>query len=311
MIESVKKGKISIIGAGFVGSTILYALMLCDVAKEIVLVNRNKNKAISEIDDIRHGFKFVNDTNIRVGSFLDLADSDVIIIAIGRNRKPGETRLDLAKDNKNIINSVLPDIKKNYTNSIIIVVTNPIDVITKIVSEEMNLDYGKVFGTGCILDSSRLIRVLADYLKCGIDDIRAMVIGEHGDGQVVLWSNVLVDKIPINEYCEDHNILWNDNIVSEIEKKVKNMGASIISNKGHTQFGVATCAADLANAIINDKKILASVSSPMQGEFGINDVCLSYPSIIGAEGIIERKIIQISDGEKEKLKKAAENLLKY
>ena len=117
--------------------------------------------------------------------------------------------------------------------------------------------------------------------------------------------------MPIKEYCEEHNILWNDNIISEIEKKVKNMGASIISNKGHTQFGVATCAADLANAIINDKKILASVSSPMQGEYGINNVCLSYPSIIGAEGIIERKVIQISDSEKQKLLNAAKNLLNY
>lgn len=285
--------------------------MLCDVANEIVLINRNVKKAISEIDDIRHGFKFVGDTNIRIGSFLDVEDSDVIIVAIGRNRKPGETRLDLSNDNKKIIKSMLPDLKQHYKNSVIIVVTNPIDVITKVVIDEMGLSYGKIFGTGCILDSSRLIRILADYLKCNIDDIRAMVVGEHGDGQVVLWSNVLVKKIPINEFCLKNNIIWNEEIVNDIENTVRNMGASIISNKGHTQFGVATCAADLANAIISDKKILASVSSPMQGEFGITDVCLSYPSIIGAEGIVERKVLKITDDEINNIKNAARNLSNY
>lgn len=301
----------TIIGAGYVGSTILYALMLYDIPNEIVLINRNVNKAISEIDDIRHGFKFVGNTVIRVGNFDDISNSDVVVIAIGRNRKPGETRLDLAEDNTRIVKSIIPDLKKYYNNSIIIIVTNPIDIITKIVNDEMNLSYGKVFGTGCILDSSRFVRLLSDYLKCSIEDVRAMVVGEHGDSQVLLWSNVLVNKVRIEEYCKNNNIPWDEGIKELIESRVKNMGASIIKSKGHTQYGVATCTADLVNAVIYDKKILASVSSKMQGEFGINDVCMSYPSIIGENGIIERKVIQPSDSEINNLKLAADKLLKY
>ena len=285
--------------------------MLCDVVNEIVLINRNIDKANSEIDDIRHGFKFVGNTIIRVGSFEDVYNSDVVVIAIGRNRKPGESRLDLAEDNTKIVRSIMPELKKYYNDSIIIIVTNPIDIITKVVNDEMKLSYGKVFGTGCILDSSRFVRLLADYLKCSIEDIRAMVVGEHGDSQVLLWSNVLVDKVSIEEYCKNKNIPWNDNIKDQIELKVKNMGASIIKSKGHTQFGIATCTADLVNAVVYDKKILASVSSEMQGEFGISGVCMSYPSIIGSNGIIERKNVNLSEIEINDLRFAAEKLLNY
>lgn len=285
--------------------------MLCDVANEIVLVNRNVDKAISEINDIRHGFKFVGNTVVRIGNFEDIHNSDVVVMAIGRNRKPGETRLDLAEDNTRIVNSIMPELKEYYNNSTIIIVTNPIDIITKIVNDEMNVSYGKVFGTGCILDSSRFVRLLSDYLKCSIEDVRAMVIGEHGDSQVLLWSNVLVDKLSIEEYCKKRNIIWNDEIKEQIELKVKNMGASIIKSKGHTQYGVATCTADLVNAVIYDKKILASVSSEMQGEFGIKGVCMSYPSIIGGEGVVERKKIQLTDYEIRSLKLSVDKLLRY
>lgn len=296
------KNKVTIVGAGYAGSSIAYALVLCNVANEIVLINRHEEKAQSEIDDIRHGFPFISETNLRVGDYKDCKDSDVIIITAGRNRKVGENRLDLAKDNVEIVKGYIDKIKPYYANSVMIIVTNPIDIITEKVCEWMNAPYGRIFGTGCILDSSRFIRVLSDYFKVSISDVRAMVIGEHGDGQVPLWSQVLIKGQHIKDYCNDNNIIWNDDIKNEIADKVKNMGASIIKQKGRTQYGIATCTADIVNAVLTDKKIVIPVSSPMQGEYNINDVSMSYPCVIGKNGIEERANITISDEEINALK---------
>ena len=306
-----KNKKVTIVGSGYVGSSIAYALVLCDVCDEIVLINRTTEKAISEINDIRHGFPFVGKTKLRIGDYEDCKDSDVIVIATGRNRRPGETRLDLTADNLKIVKENVESIKKYYTNAVIVIVTNPIDVITYKVCEWMNLPYGKIFGTGCILDSSRFVRVLADYFDVDISDIRAMAIGEHGDGQVLLWSLVTICGQSIEEYSKANNVIWNENIKLEIESKIKNMGMSIIAHKGRTQYGIATCAADIVNAIVNDKKIKIPVSSPMQGEFGIKDVALSYPSVIGKSGIEKRLELFISNKELELLKATAEKIRNY
>lgn len=307
-MNNVKK-KITIIGSGYVGSTIAYAMVLCDIVDEIALIDRNFDKAESEINDIRHGFPFVGDTVLRNGSYEDCEDSDIIILAIGRNRKSNESRLDLANDNIIISKEYVDKIKPYYRDNILIVVTNPIDIITQKVTEWLGTKYGRVFGTGCILDSSRFIREIADYLCIDIKDVRGMVIGEHGDSQVHLWSQVRIKGYQLKEYCNNNNVKWNDNIILEIDKKVVNMGAKIIAGKGRTQFGIATCAVDLVNAIIKDKRILVPVSSEMQGEYGIKNVSLSYPSVIGANGILERKKVELDKNELDCFVKSANNLI--
>lgn len=302
------KKKVTIIGAGYAGSSIAYALVLCNVANEIVLINRHIEKAQSEIDDIRHGFPFASAANLRIGDYKDCADSDVIIITVGRNRHVGESRLDLAKDNIEIVKTYVDKIKEYYINAVVLIVTNPIDIITQKVCEWINAPYGKIFGTGCILDSSRFIRVLADYFNVSITDIRAMIIGEHGDSQVPVWSQVLIKGKKVNDYCKENNIEWNDDIKNNISDRVKNMGASIIKQKGRTQYGIATCTADIVNAILTDKRITIPVSSPMQGECGINNVSISYPSIIGENGIENRTIIELANNEIDLLKISAKKV---
>ena len=302
------KKKVTIIGAGYAGSSIAYALVLCNIAKEIVFINRHVEKAQSEIDDIRHGFPFLSETNVRVGDYKDCHDSDIIIITVGRNRRVGENRLDLAKDNVEIVKEYIDKIKPHYHNAVMIIVTNPIDIITQKVCEWMSVPYGKIFGTGCLLDSSRFIRVLADYFNVSINDVRAMVIGEHGDSQVPVWSQVTIKGKNVDKYCEDSGIDWNDSIKKDIADKVKNMGASIIKQKGRTQYGIATCAADIVNAILTDKNITIPVSSPMQGEYGIEGVSISYPSIVGKNGIESRINILLSNTEINNLKLSAEKV---
>ena len=307
--KNIKK-KVTIIGTGYAGSSIAYALFLCNVANEIALINRHVEKAQSEIDDIRHGFPFASSTNLRIGDYKDCADSDVIVITVGRNRRVGENRLDLAKDNVEIVKGYVDKIKEYYNNSVILIVTNPIDVITQKVCEWIDAPYGKIFGTGCLLDSSRFIRVLADYFNVEIGDVRAIIIGEHGDSQVPVWSQVLIKGKKVDDYCKENNIEWNDNIKNEIADKVKNMGASIIKQKGRTQYGIATCTADIINAILTNKRITIPVSSPMQGEYDIEGGSLSYPSLVGRNGIIERVGLKLTIDEIASLKHSYEKIFK-
>lgn len=302
--NSNNKAKVTIIGAGYVGSTISYALILSNIVDEIVLIDRNNDKVESEINDIRHGFPFVGRTILRKGDYTDVLDSHIIILAIGRNRKVGESRLDLANDNTIIAKEYIDKMKKYYNDSVILVVTNPIDIITTNVTNWMNMPYGKIIGTGCILDSSRFVRLIADYTKVDIGEVRAMVVGEHGDSQVALWSKVKVKGISIYDYCKQNNLVWNDDIKVEIENNVRNMGASIIKGKQRTQYGIATCTADIINAIIKDKQIIISVSSILQGELGLYGKALSFPSVIGYNGIIDRQKVDWTEEEKNRFVKS-------
>lgn len=193
--------KVAIIGAGFVGSSIAYALALKDIAREIVLIDINKEKCEGEAMDIRHGLSSMGTVDLYAGDYSDCEDCDLIVITAGRNRKPGETRLDMANENIHIMKSVIDSIKKYYTRGCILIISNPVDVLTYKANEWMGLPNGVIFGTGCILDTSRFIRSIADYLNLNTGVINGYVIGEHGDGQVLLWSRVTVGGISIDEYC--------------------------------------------------------------------------------------------------------------
>lgn len=204
--------KVAIIGAGFVGASIAFAMALRDIAREIVIVNRTKDKAIGEVLDIRHGIPSMGTTDVYVGDYSDCADCDLIIICAGRNRQPGESRLDLTNDNVAILSSVVSKMKPYYTRGIILIISNPVDILTFKVVEWMDLPNGMVFGSGNILDSSRFVRTIADYVSLSTGVVNGYIVGEHGDGQVPIWSRVTVGGIPITEYCSDIGLEWNDNI---------------------------------------------------------------------------------------------------
>lgn len=288
MKYSVGNRKVAIIGAGFVGASIAYAMALRDIAREIVIINRTKEKVIGEVKDIRHGIPSMGTTDVYVGDYPDCEDCDLIIICAGRNRKPGETRLDLTQGNVEIMRSVIDQMKPYYTRGIILIISNPVDILTYKVSEWMGLPNGMVFGSGCILDSSRLVRTLADYIGLSTGVISGYVVGEHGDGQVPIWSHVTVGGIPIAEYCDDVGLAWNETVRDNIATKTKNMGAEIIAAKGRTHYGVATCVCQLADAVLNQRPIITSVSSVLMGEHGCRGVALSVPSVVGPAGVQQR-----------------------
>ena len=280
--------KVAIIGAGYVGSSIAYALALRDVAREIVLIDINHEKTDGEAKDIRHGLPTMGTADLYAGDYSDTADCDLIIITAGRGRKPGESRLDLTNENVKIMRSVVDEIQKYYTRGVILIISNPVDILTFKVSEWMDLPNGMVFGSGCILDSSRFVRTIADYVELSTGVVNGYVVGEHGDGQVPVWSHVTVGGNPIDEFCNDMKIAWNDEIKRQIADQTKVMGSEIIKEKNRTHYGIATCVCQLADAIINMRPTICSVSSVLMGEHGCRGVALSVPSVVGPSGVQQR-----------------------
>lgn len=280
--------KVAIIGAGFVGASIAYALAIRDIAREIVLVDINQEKTDGEAQDIRHGIPSMGTVDLYAGDYQDCADCDLIIVTAGRGRKAGESRLDLTNENIKIMHSVIDSIGKYYMRGVVLIISNPVDIMTYKVTEWMGLAEGMVFGSGCMLDSSRFVRSIADYLDLNTGVINGYVVGEHGDAQVPVWSHVTVGGIPIKEYCENVKLEWNEEVKYSIAEHTRMMGSEIIRAKGKTQYGIATCVCNLADAIINQRPTIVSVSSTLRGEHGVRDVALSVPSVVGPAGVQQR-----------------------
>lgn len=280
--------KAAIVGAGFVGASIAYALALRDIAREIVLIDINSEKCAGEALDIRHGLPSMGTADLYAGGYEDCADCDLIVVTAGRSRKPGESRLDMASENARIMKSVIDSVKQFYTGGCILIISNPVDVLTQKASEWMGLSNGMVFGTGCLLDTSRFVRCTADYLGLSTGVISGYLVGEHGDSQVPVWSKVTVGGIAIDEYCAEVSLTWNQQIRDQITAKTRTMGAEIIQAKGRTHYGIATCVCHIADAVINQRPTIASVTSPLMGEHGVRGVSLSVPSVVGPAGVQQR-----------------------
>ena len=297
--------KVSIIGMGNVGASIAYALMLRNLASEIALIDINQNVVNSEMLDIKHGIHGISDTKIVCGDYSDIKDSDLIIITAGRNRRPNESRLDLTQDNLKIAEEIAKNIEKNYSQGIVLIISNPVDVVTYYMTKRLNLPKGKVFGSGCILDSSRFVSVLSDYLKVAPELVDATVIGEHGELQVPFWSDVKVNNTPLEQYCKENNVILGEQEKAKIEQKVLKMGMEIILGKGKTCYGIATCVSHLADAILNNKLTKASVATCFEGNYGLENVALSLPCLIDRDGAKLIEATKLDVVEFDKLKNAA------
>lgn len=303
------KFKVSIIGTGVVGSSIAYALMLKNIANEIVLIDKNKSLANAEQLDLNCSLNNLCFCDIYSGNYKDIKDSDVIIVTCGRPRKLNETRLDMTYDNLKIAKSVSNEIKSNYTKGIVLVVSNPVDIITYKMIKWLGLSQGKVFGTGCTLDSLRFVNILSDFIgKDNYSKIQAMVIGEHGDSQVPLWSKVKIDNVNIEEFCKNKGIYFDKEIKQKLNASVINMGSNIIKGKGRTNYGITNCAVNIIDSIKTDKKQILSLSCAINDEYNLKDLALSVPCTIGKNGIENVHVYDIDDNEKQMLLKSAEKI---
>ena len=303
--------KISVIGAGAVGATIANDLMIQGVASEIILVDVNKKKAVGEALDIYQGAPFCSPAVVRAGEYEDTAESDIVIITCGMARKPGMTRLDLAQVNVNILKDVASQVTKYAPNSIYIIVSNPVDVLTYVFHKISGIPENQIIGSGTILDTSRLQSTLAKRFCISPKNVHAHVYGEHGDSQFVPWSLAHIANNHIDTY-KDHSpdcdkIEWNKDY-AEIEEFVKKSGAQIIENKGATFYAVAMSVCHICKCIYSDAGTALSVSTMMHGEYGVDDVCLSTLTLVDRDGVRGKILNPLTEEEIGKLRNSADKL---
>ncbi len=303
--------KITVIGAGSVGATVANDLMIQGVASEIVLVDINKNKAIGEALDIYQGAPFHSPAIVRPGDYEDAEGSDIVVITCGIARKPGMTRLDLAKTNVAILKDVAANVVKYAPNAVYVIVSNPVDVLTYVFTKISGLPERQIIGSGTILDTSRLQSELAKRFHISPKNVHAHVYGEHGDSQFVPWSLVHIANNHVDVYKDsspDRDLIhWNKDY-DEVEEFVKKSGAMIIENKGATFYAVAMSVCHICKCIFAGAGTALTISTMMHGEYGVDDVCLSVLSLVDKSGVRGKILNKLTDEEIEKLHKSADKL---
>ena len=301
--------KITVIGAGNVGATIAYTLSLGDLASEIVLIDINKDKVEGEVMDIVQGTSFREPISVIAGDYADAADSDIVIITSGVGRKPGQTRIDLAQTNVNILKSITPEIVKYAPNALYVIVANPVDVMTYVFTKISGLPESQILGSGTILDTSRLRYDLSDHFKIAQNNIHAYVFGEHGDTSFIPWSLASVSGCDLDLYEE---LMVNKGVEplnkEDTLKYVQKSGGEIIAKKGATFYAVSVSVMKILKKLTAAYDSFATVSSLMHGEYGVDDVCLSAMTIIGPGGVKGKVPVKLTAEEEEKMRYSANAL---
>lgn len=303
--------KITIIGAGSVGSTIAFMMAVKGIAAEIVMIDINEKKALGEAMDIRQGTAFTGPVKIYAGRYEDARGSDIVVITSGMGRKPGQTRLDLAQVNVNILKSIAAEIAPVCPDATYVIVSNPVDVLTYVFNKVTNIPERRIIGTGTLLDTARLRSRLADYLDVSQADVQAYVLGEHGDSSFVPWSLATISNVPIADFQNrtvGRNSIEMELDYENVEKYMRTSGSKIIERKGATFYAIAISVCHICECIYNNANAVIALSGMMHGEYGIEDVCLSLPTIINAKGMDGKVLPQMTEAEEAKLRHSAEVL---
>ena len=310
MKKVINNRKAAIIGCGFVGSASAFSLMQSGLFSELVLIDANREKAEGEALDIAHGIPFARQMKIYAGDYDDIMDSAVIIVTAGANQKPEETRLDLVHKNVNIFKSIIPEVAKRDYQGILLIVANPVDILTYTALKLSGMPENRVIGSGTVLDTARLKYRLGEHLSVDSRSVHAFIVGEHGDSEIAVFSSANVSGIPLNRFCEMRGHFEHEAATRRIAEEVKNSAYEIIAKKHATYYGIAMSVKRICEAIVRDEKSILPVSSMMHGEYGISDVALSMPAIVGKDGVETRVPISISEEEEAKLKESADTLKK-
>lgn len=300
--------KITVIGAGFVGSTTAYTLMISGLVSEIVLIDINEKKAEGEVMDMNHGIPFVRPVKLYSGTYKDCADSDIIIITAGANQKEGETRLDLVKKNTEVFKSIITEIVKYNKDAILLVVTNPVDILTYVTYKLSGFPKNKVIGSGTVLDTARFRYLIGDHVGIDTRNVHAYILGEHGDTEVATWSLTNIAGIPMEQFCQDCQKCEEGRTRKQIYEDVKNAAYHIIERKGATYYAIALAVKRIVETIVRDENSILTVSSLLEGQYGISDVCLSVPTLVNKDGVDRILTVPISDDEHKKLLESANTL---
>ena len=293
--------KCAIIGCGFVGSTTAFSLMKNGVFSEMVLIDQNQEKAEGEAMDLNHGVPFSKPCKIYAGSYDDISDCYLVIIAAGANQKPGESRIDLVNKNTKILKNIIPEITKRNKECILLILSNPVDILTYIALKISGLPKNQVIGSGTVLDTARLKYLLSSNLNVDSRNIHAFIIGEHGDSELAVWSSANVSGIDLSEFCNLRKIEDSQQMMNNLYTQVQKSAYKIIEKKGATYYAVAMAASRIIESIVRNEHSVLTVSCYIDNHYGLNDICMGLPAIVGKNGIENVLDIPLSEHEKQKL----------
>ncbi|WP_027414754.1 L-lactate dehydrogenase [Aneurinibacillus terranovensis] len=303
--------KIVLIGNGAVGSTFAYTVLLRGFVNELVIIDSNRDKAEGDMLDLNHGLMLAQPMKITVGDYADCADADIVVITAGSAQRPGETRIDLMNRNVQIFDSIIKQITAYTTKAILLIATNPVDILTQVALKLSGFPKERVIGSGTLLDSSRFRYLVAEKLGVDPRSVHGMVIGEHGDSEVPVWSSLSVAGMLPETQPQDSVWHINESQKEEIYNETKGAAYKIIEKKGATFYAIALSLARICEAILKDQRSILPVSSYLEGYHGINGVCLGVPSIVGRNGLEEVVPLPLSEREEEQLQSSAAKLKQF
>jgi L-lactate dehydrogenase len=300
--------KVVIIGAGAVGSTYCYALMHTGLADEVVLIDIDHELVEGEVMDLSHGLPFVPPVKIRPGDYNDCKDCSLIVITAGAKQKPGQSRLDLIQRNTEIVISISEEIRKQSSKAVLVMVTNPVDVLTYVALKKLGWSKNRVIGSGTVLDSSRFRYMLSEHCQIDPRNVHAYVLGEHGDSELAAWSLTHIAGVSIKDYCPTCNHCDFTKAHKQIEENVRDSAYHIIDYKGATYYAIGLSLVRISGAILRDEHSVLTVSTLLEKEYGLNDICLSVPCVVGKNGIVKIVCADLADNEQKALQTSANML---
>ena len=305
---AINSRKVAMVGCGFVGSSSAFALMQSKLFSEMVLIDADQNRAEGEALDISHGMAFASPMKIYAGTYDDVSDAAIIVITAGANQKPEETRLDLIQKNAKIMRSIIGEIKKRDFEGILLIVSNPVDILTHIALKESGYPANRVIGSGTVLDTGRFRYELGEHRGVDSRSVHAYIIGEHGDSELAVWSGANVSGISLDHFCELRGYYEHDKADEWLQREVRDSAYGIIRRKGATYYGVAMAVERIVRAIVRDEHSVLPVSNLLQGQYGIDGLCMSIPAVVGRNGVEDTLEIPLSPAEREALRDSAATL---
>ena len=300
--------KVGVVGCGFVGATAAYAIILEGAATELVLIDIKEELARAQAEDILHATPFAKAVRVTAGGYPELEGAGVVVLACGVGQKPGETRLQLLQRNHQVFRSVVPQVLSHAPDAILLVVSNPVDVINEMVVKISGLSPARVIGSGTILDTARFRALLGEQLGVAPQSVHAYVVGEHGDSEVLVWSSAKVGGVLVDEFCDQIGCVLTEEVRARIDDGVRRAAYRIIEGKGATYYGIGAGISRIVRAIRGDERAVLTVSASTGGVFGLEGVSLSLPRIVGAQGVTGTLRPGLSEGEDAALRKSAEIL---
>lgn len=305
------RGKIGIVGAGFVGSTAAYAMVMSDVGREIVLVDLNARRAEAEANDIRHAVPFAHPVDVHAGDYDALAGCRVVVITAGVNQKPGETRLQLLERNAAVFSQVVPNILRSASDAVLVVATNPVDVTTHMTAHfarEFGVPSSRIVGSGTTLDTARFRTLLGQRVGVDARHVHAYVVGEHGDTEVLTWSLATIGGMALEDFAQRRNVALGEAERDEVDHAVRRAAYSIIEGKGATFYGIGAALARIVDVILSDQRAILTVCTPAVEVAGVADVTVALPRLVGGQGVLDAFPLPLSADEHARLQHSAETV---